>query len=106
VESYFRMLALPRQRIAIFVHGCFWHGCTKCIDGKRRVKSNSAYWFAKVDSNKARDRRHRRALRGEGWRCLTIWECQVKKTSKLEALLKKIREVEDKRAIWLGSTGN
>jgi DNA mismatch endonuclease (patch repair protein) len=84
-------IVLRRRRVAVFVHGCFWHGCSKCIDGQRRVKSNFAYWSAKVDANRARDRRHRRALMRDGWKCLTIWECEVAKLSKLETLLSKVR---------------
>ncbi|WP_296739705.1 very short patch repair endonuclease [Mesorhizobium sp.] len=94
-------IVLPGRRIAIFVHGCFWHGCTKCVDGQRRVKSNSAYWFAKVDTNRVRDHRHRRALVRDGWKCLTIWECEVKKISKLEALLRKIRGSDGKKDNWI-----
>jgi DNA mismatch endonuclease, patch repair protein len=86
-------IVLPRRRIAVFVHGCFWHGCRKCIDGQRRVKSNSTYWLAKVEANRGRDRRHQRALVGNGWKCLTIWECEVTNISKLESLLSKIRRV-------------
>ncbi|QIP03940.1 very short patch repair endonuclease [Bradyrhizobium symbiodeficiens] len=75
------------RRVVIFVHGCFWHGCTKCVDGKRRVKSNSKYWVEKVRGNRLRDAKHKRALRAEGWRCLTIWECEVSKPRKLRQIL-------------------
>lgn len=66
-------LLLPRRGTAIFVHGCFWHGhtCSKAS----KPKSNAGYWEAKITGNKARDRRHQRALRALGWRVLTIYEC-------------------------------
>ncbi|WP_142252794.1 very short patch repair endonuclease [Bradyrhizobium sp. UNPF46] len=78
------------RRVVIFVHGCFWHGCTKCGDGRRRVKSNSKYWMEKVRGNRSRDARHKRALRAEGWTCLTIWECEVSKPHRLNRLLESI----------------
>lgn len=61
----------PRRRLAIFVDGCFWHGCPKCY---RRPHSRRRYWDAKVRQNVARDRRNRRTLRRLGWRVLHIWE--------------------------------
>jgi DNA mismatch endonuclease (patch repair protein) len=83
-------ITLPSRRIAVFVHGCFWHGCQKCIDGKRKVKSNSEYWSEKILRNKQRDSRHKKALRRAGWKPLTIWECEVTVAGRLQALLKTI----------------
>src|ERR1700674_4838408 len=48
-------LVFPARRVCVFIHGCFWHGCPHCIDGTRQVKSNSAYWSAKVAGHRARD---------------------------------------------------
>jgi DNA mismatch endonuclease (patch repair protein) len=60
-----------RPRIAIFVDGCFWHGCRwHC----RMPKSRGAYWNPKIERNKARDKAVRRQLRQRGWRTLRIWE--------------------------------
>jgi DNA mismatch endonuclease (patch repair protein) len=87
-------IVLPGRRLAIFVHGCFWHGCKRCVDGRRRVKSNSDYWLDKVRSNKARDRRHEKALSDVGWRTLTIWECEVENPKQLNLLLSKIQQLE------------
>ena len=83
-------IIFPSRRVAVFVHGCFWHGCKKCIDGKRRVKSNSEYWLKKVAGNRARDSRHKRALREAGWKPLTIWECEVSRPTRLLALLEAV----------------
>src|SRR2546426_1147300 len=58
-------------RLAIFVDGCFWHGCLK---HSRPPKSNQAYWRAKMIRNKARDRSVSRTLRMKGWRVMRIWE--------------------------------
>lgn len=62
--------AFPKFRVAIFVDGCFWHGCPRCY---RRPKTNRRFWDAKVARNRARDRRTNRALRIKGWKVLRIW---------------------------------
>lgn len=79
-------LAFPALKACVFVHGCFWHGCTKCIDGTRRVKSRSSYWKAKVLGNRRRDRTHARTLVRLGWTVYVIWECEVRKPAKLGAI--------------------
>jgi DNA mismatch endonuclease, patch repair protein len=61
----------PRRRLAVFVDGCFWHACPRCYI---RPATNTPYWTAKADRNRARDRRNRRALRREGWSVLSLWE--------------------------------
>lgn len=68
-------LVLPRNRVAVFVHGCFWHGCPKHY---RRPSTHLEYWDAKLAGNMRRDRRVARALRKEGWAVLTIWECDAR----------------------------
>ena len=69
-------LVFSRHRLAVFVHGCFWHqhhGCRFAHIPKSRV----AFWKDKFAANVARDKRNIAALRGLGWRVLVIWECQV-----------------------------
>lgn len=61
----------PNQRLAVFVDGCFWHGCPKHSNMPR---NNHAFWKRKLNSNKARDRRVNRMLRQKGWRIIRIWE--------------------------------
>lgn len=68
-------LVFPAKRKVVFVNGCFWHGHT-CGRGFRPVE-NAQFWAAKVDGNKARDRRNVRAIRAQGWRVFTVWECAV-----------------------------
>ena len=59
-----------RERLAIFVDGCFWHGCRwHC----RMPQANREYWRAKIARNSARDRRTTRLLHTRGWRVLRIW---------------------------------
>jgi DNA mismatch endonuclease (patch repair protein) len=70
-------IALPGQRLAIFVHGCFWHG-HDCARGARVPKANREYWTAKIARNRARDASSRAALEALGWRVEVIWECDLK----------------------------
>lgn len=64
-----------RARVAVFVDGCFWHGCPAHC---RRPAGNRAYWEAKIERNMARDERVTRELRAAGWRTVRLWEHQVK----------------------------
>jgi DNA mismatch endonuclease (patch repair protein) len=68
-----------KERVAVFVDGCFWHGCP--IHG-RIPKSNGKFWREKIERNIRRDRKVSRTLRGLGWRVLRVWEhaLAVKKT--------------------------
>jgi DNA mismatch endonuclease, patch repair protein len=70
-------LVFPRRNICVFVHGCFWHGCPKCRDGRRTPQTNQSYWQPKIAANKQRDRVCQRELRRAGWRVLVIWECEA-----------------------------
>ena len=75
-------IVLPRQKKIIFVHGCFWH-VHHCPYGRVKPASNSSFWSDKRGKTKLRDVRNRAALRKEGWRLLTVWECWTKKPKKL-----------------------
>lgn len=63
--------AFRHARVAVFVDGCFWHGCPSC---SRQPRANSSYWKEKIAGNRRRDRRVTRALRNRGWRVIRIWE--------------------------------
>ena len=65
-----------RERVAIFVDGCVWHGCPKHY---AHPKSNIEYWSEKIAGNRRRDRRVGRRLRKAGWRVFRFWEHDVKK---------------------------
>jgi DNA mismatch endonuclease (patch repair protein) len=65
-----------KSKVAIFVDGCFWHGCTKCY---RRPASNWSYWDEKLIRNKSRDKLVNQELRRLGWRVIRIWECDLNK---------------------------
>jgi DNA mismatch endonuclease (patch repair protein) len=70
-------IVLPRFRLALFVHGCFWHGHA-CRRG-HIARSNKSYWGPKIERNRRRDRRAHAALHRRGWASLTIWSCQVER---------------------------
>lgn len=70
-------LVFPKHRLAVFVHGCFWHrhkGCRFASIPKSRI----AFWTEKFAANVARDARQEAALRELGWRVLVIWQCETK----------------------------
>ena len=83
-------IVMPGRKLALFVHGCFWHG-HDCARGSRVPKQNRDYWVGKVGRNRARDAASRDALAALGWRVETIWECDLKDeaalTVRLAALL-------------------
>jgi DNA mismatch endonuclease, patch repair protein len=83
-------IVLPRHRVALFVHGCFWHGCFHCDRGRRRPMSNRAFWDAKLDENVARDARNGHALRELGWRVIVVWECETRDRARLDTTLDRI----------------
>jgi DNA mismatch endonuclease (patch repair protein) len=66
---------MPRERVTVFVDGCFFHGCPQCGHIPR---TNAAYWRAKIQRNKRRDRAISRALRALGYRVVRIWECRLR----------------------------
>jgi DNA mismatch endonuclease (patch repair protein) len=80
-------IVLPGRKLAIFVHGCFWHAHS-CARGSRKPKANADYWTAKIGRNAARDVRNRADLEALGWRVETIWECDLKDAAALEARLR------------------
>jgi len=78
----------PSRRLAVFVDGCFWHGCPRCY---RLPEDNRSYWQAKVRSNRLRDRRRSRELRSLNWKVLRIWEHSLKSTKGRASVLKKLK---------------
>ena len=66
--------SFPAQKVAVFLDGCFWHGCRKC---QRIPASNTEYWNAKISRNCLRDRKVSAILRSRDWRVLRIWEHEI-----------------------------
>lgn len=82
-------LANLSEKIAIFVHGCFWHGHAGCR--KSAVSGKNAWWWRqKIQLNRARDRRKDAELRKIGYRVVTIWECQVTNENQLTRTLRAV----------------
>jgi DNA mismatch endonuclease (patch repair protein) len=65
-------IVFPRAKVAVFVDGCFWHGCPQ--HGRRKHKTNDWYWSEKIRSNQARDRDTNAQLAAAGWHVIRIWE--------------------------------
>jgi DNA mismatch endonuclease (patch repair protein) len=87
-------LVLPKHRVVVFVHGCFWHG-----HGCHLFKvpaTRTDFWLKKIQGNRERDRRHETKLLADGWRILTIWECALKGKHKMP-----LREMVDKIENWI-----
>jgi DNA mismatch endonuclease (patch repair protein) len=87
-------VVLPGRRLALFVHGCFWHG-HDCARGARVPQQNRDYWVGKVARNRARDVAARESLAGLGWRVETIWECELKDAKALGARLERLLQGRD-----------
>ena len=81
-------IAYVGRKLAIFVHGCFWHG-HDCKRGARVPKHNRDYWVSKVSRNRTRDVRHLETLAKSGWRTLVLWECELKDEAELARRLGK-----------------
>ena len=83
-------LVMKGRRVALFVHGCFWHG-HDCPRGARKPKANADYWLSKIARNQARDAEARTALQGAGWRVVTVWECDLKTEGVADRLVAEVR---------------
>jgi DNA mismatch endonuclease (patch repair protein) len=68
--------AWPGRKIAVFVDGCFWHGCARCC---RIPNTNKEYWVSKIERNRARDKETTKFLRSLGWYVVRIPECKISK---------------------------
>ena len=81
--------AFPKLKLAVFVDGCFWHGCPKHAT---RPKNNREFWRCKLSANKTRDAVVTRTLRRSGWRVLRVWEHELARKHEAR-LLQKLHRV-------------
>jgi DNA mismatch endonuclease, patch repair protein len=88
-------IILPRYRIAIFVHGCFWHGHA-CRRGQL-PSTNVDFWFSKISANKARDAANVARLADDGWFVSIIWTCTL--DPDVDALLAHLESISRRRAV-------
>src|ERR1700732_3947351 len=79
--------AWPRRKVALFVDGCFWHGCPRC---DRPSRSNKTFWKSKIASNRRRDGRVARKLRNDGWSVLRVWECRIGEERTLSRIMRAV----------------
>jgi DNA mismatch endonuclease (patch repair protein) len=82
-------LSFPSRRLALFVHGCFWHGHEGCIRSKLPT-TRLAFWKEKIEKNKARDERCQAELALLGWQIRVLWQCAINEDT-LKALAEDIR---------------
>lgn len=81
-------IVLPKYKTVIFIHGCFWHGhsCKRAS----YPSSNVEFWKKKIQNNIVRDKRVKNELRKEGWKILTIWNCELKNKKVFVNTMKKL----------------
>ena len=79
----------PKQKLAVFLDGCFWHGCARC---GHTPKTNSFFWAAKIKRNRQRDQKNSRLLRGQGVFVIRAWEHSLQDPRALASLLVRIKE--------------
>jgi DNA mismatch endonuclease, patch repair protein len=94
-------IILPRYRMTVFVHGCFWHG-HDCPRGQT-PKSNVAFWEAKVKRNRARDAANIAALAALGWNVRIVWACRIDEDT--DAIIKILRRKGESLANLPKSSG-
>ena len=83
-------IVFPRQRLAIFVDGCFWHGCPAHYS---RPKANASYWRKKVEANVARDRDTDAKMLDLGWAVIRFWEHEDLSESATETVIRALQRL-------------
>ncbi len=87
---------LPDARLAIFVHGCFWHGHARCAKGRKRPQTNTTFWEAKIQRNQQRDRRAARQMRALGISVYTVGVCELSAAGLPKRLLARLHSSNTK----------
>lgn len=82
-------IAFPKKKVAIFVHGCFWHGCP--YSKPKLPKTHRAFWRKKIETNKLRDKRKVRELHRLGWTSITVWACRLDSDRGRDNFVKSVR---------------
>lgn len=86
-------IAIKKIKTAVLINGCFWHGHEDCKESGI-PKTHTKFWLAKIEANKARDKRNEALLREKGWDIITVWECDLEKntTKTLESLSNNLKK--------------
>lgn len=71
-------IVFTKKKIAIFVHGCYWHGHDCGSRYAHTSQSNKTYWESKIERTKQRDQEHINDLEALGWKVVVLWECEIK----------------------------
>ena len=71
-------IVFTKKKIAIFIHGCYWHGHNCGSRYAHASQSNKAYWGPKIQRTQQRDQEHIAKLEADGWKVIVLWECQIK----------------------------
>lgn len=92
-------VVLPKLKVVVFIHGCFWHGHSNC---RYFVlpKTRTEWWLKKIERNKQLDSENSKKLRDAGWKVLTIFECKLKSNSRkktLDNLVKRLKNISEKK---------
>ena len=80
-------LAMPGRRVAIWVHGCFWHQHPRCHLAVM-PKSRPEFWAPKLEANRRRDEANEEAARASGWTVLVVWECELRRPDRVRETLR------------------
>lgn len=91
-------IVFTKKKIAIFIHGCYWHG-HNCNSRYAHVsKSNTDYWNTKIQRNQERDKRNIEQLEKDGWKVIVLWECDIKED--FEKVIKILLSVSAKNGVY------
>ncbi len=83
-------VVFPSQQIAVFIDGCFWHGCPHCQ--RKLPVTNREYWEKKIKRNVALAQIHNEQLEQDGWTVIRIWEHEMANTAKIRERIRKAVE--------------
>ena len=86
-------VGFPTKKLAIFVDGCFWHGCPI---HSHKITTNEAYWLPKLEKNKERDKQKNEKLRSQGWTVMRFWEHEL---TDIDNVVNKIQAELDKQKV-------
>lgn len=73
-------IVFTKKKVAIFIHGCYWHGHDCGSRYAHSSQSNKMYWGTKIEQTKQRDEKHIQALEADGWTVVVLWECQIRQS--------------------------
>ena len=71
-------IVFTKIKVAIFIHGCYWHGRDCGSRYAHSSQSNKTYWGPKIERTKQRDQEHIQALENDGWKVIVLWECEIR----------------------------